>query len=227
MAVYDSVHTGTGSGFDLVCLVGSLGGLEAYQAVLRRLPADLPAAVVVVQHRPLRETDQLPPLLQRWSALPVEPLRDGDTIEPGRVQVVPGATTAVLSVTASGQVCAGLAPAPATRCADPLFMSAARAYRARLLAVVLSGRLSDGVEGVRHVKGGGGRVLVQDVATCPAPDMPRGAMSTGCVDFALPPSVLGDAITALVLAPGARHLMQVPAPPWATPVRRVEAFAHG
>lgn len=66
---------------------------------------------------------------------------------------------------------------------------------------------------MRTVKAHGGRVLVQDPATALAPDMPTAALATGCCDFALPPGATADALTALVMAPGAAELFRVPVPP--------------
>jgi two-component system chemotaxis response regulator CheB len=105
---------------------------------------------------------------------------------------------------------------PGSRClADPLFESAAAAFGSGTIGVVLTGRLRDGSQGVRAVKAHGGRVLVQDPATAVAPDMPTAALATGCCDFALPPDKIADALTALVMAPGAADVFWVPLPPWA------------
>jgi two-component system chemotaxis response regulator CheB len=84
-----------------------------------------------------------------------------------------------------------------------------------VIAVVLTGRLRDGSRGIRAVKAQGGRVLIQDPSTAVAPDMPTAALATGCCDFALPPDKIGDALTALVMAPGAADVFRVPLPPWA------------
>jgi chemotaxis response regulator CheB len=45
-----SVPETIGARFDVVALVTSAGGLEAPSTVLRALPSDLPAAVLVAQH---------------------------------------------------------------------------------------------------------------------------------------------------------------------------------
>jgi two-component system chemotaxis response regulator CheB len=84
-----------------------------------------------------------------------------------------------------------------------------------MIAVVLTGRLQDGSQGVRAVKAKGGRVLVQDPATAVAPDMPMASLATGCCDFALPPDKIADAVTTLVMAPGAAEVFRVPVSPWA------------
>lgn len=106
-------------------------------------------------------------------------------------------------------------PKEAWPLADPLLASAAAAYGPRTIAVVVSGRLRDGAAGVQAVKRAGGRVLVQDQATAECFDMPSAAIATGCVDFVLPVQILGPALVALVMTPGAAAWLRVPVPSWA------------
>src|SRR5690242_4838516 len=58
--------------FDVVALAASLGGIEALRAVLAPLPADFPAAIVVVQHLSARYPSALAELLDRCTALTVQ-----------------------------------------------------------------------------------------------------------------------------------------------------------
>jgi two-component system chemotaxis response regulator CheB len=83
------------------------------------------------------------------------------------------------------------------------------------IAVVLTGMLNDGAEGVRAIKSHGGRVLVQDPQTARAAGMPSSAMATGCVDLVLPLHRLAAGLIALTMAPGGADLLTVPMPPWA------------
>ena len=47
----------TPKNFPVVCVGGSAGGLDAYTRLLRNLPADLGAAIVIVNHRRKFATD--------------------------------------------------------------------------------------------------------------------------------------------------------------------------
>lgn len=89
------------------------------------------------------------------------------------------------------------------------------AVGAGVVAVVLTGKLSDGTEGVRAVKRHGGRVLAQDPCTAQAASMPSSAIATGCVDFVLPIEKMRAALMALILAPGGAELLRVRPPSWA------------
>ncbi|MEV0599548.1 chemotaxis protein CheB [Streptomyces sp. NPDC050315] len=197
--------------FDVVCLAASLGGVSAYRKVLASLPETFPAAVVLVQHRPVRSEDSLVKVLAYRSALPVRLLSDTDRLSPGVVHVVPAGRMATF--TPSGGV--SLSAADGHRTADPTFTAAAAAFGPRVLAAVLTGRMEDGALGVRHIRGAGGRVLAQDAGTAEAFGMPSAAIATGCVDFVLPLPVLAHALVSLVMVPGAAGLMRVSLPPWA------------
>ncbi|GAA2285737.1 hypothetical protein GCM10010145_39310 [Streptomyces ruber] len=197
--------------FDVVCLVASLGGVTAYCELLASLPRTFPAALIVVQHRPVRESDQFVEVLDFYSTLPVRLLRHGDLLTAGQVHVVPAGRRAAF--TSAGDVL--LHHGDSRRVADAVLASAAAAFGPRLLAAVLTGQLDDGALGTRHVRGAGGRVLAQDTATAKASGMPSAATATGCVDFVLPLPVLAHALVGLVMVPGAAGLMRVSLPPWA------------
>lgn len=193
--------------FDLVVVVGSLGGLDSFERVLRELPADFPAALVFDLHRSTGN-GVLEALLARRSVLTVRPAGEGLRLEAGTVYVAPHDRQLV--VTADQRLAVlGKSDGCAHRFADELLVSAAGAFGPALIAVVLSGRLDAGARGVREVKRHGGRVLVQDPVSAAAPGMPNAALATGWVDFALDPPALGRALLALCAAPGAAELLRV------------------
>jgi len=70
--------------------------------------------------------------------------------------------------------------------ADPLFKSAAQTFGSRVIGVVLTGRDSDGAEGLRAIKGAGGIGVVQNPAEAMAPDMPCRALAIDHPDFVVP-----------------------------------------
>ncbi|MFR9806160.1 chemotaxis protein CheB [Pseudonocardia sp. RS010] len=191
----------------------SLGGLGALTVLLRGLPGDFPAPVVVVQHgRRSPDEDRLATLLRRESALPVRTAVPGPPAPPeAGITVVPGGYHGVFDE--AGRL--GLVEDPTPRGGDALMTSAARAFRGGLIGIVLTGMLDDGAAGVRMVKRYGGRVLVQDPATARAPGMPSQAIGTGCVDFVLPVERIAPALVALTMAPGGAELLSVPTAPWA------------
>lgn len=205
-------HSTRHATFDLVVLLASLGGLDAISAVLAGLPDGFPTPVLVLQHLrdgpPADSHQRLPRLLRRHTTLPVHTTLDRTALPRPGVSVLPGRHTARFTPTRRVE----LRTADRLGGGDALLASAADTYGPSLIAVVLTGSLRDGAEGVRAVKRHGGRVLAQDPDTAPAPSMPRAAIATGCVDFVLPPVRLASALTALTMAPGAADVLAVPTP---------------
>jgi two-component system chemotaxis response regulator CheB len=194
----------------VVVVAASFGGLPVLQSVLATLPADFPVPVLVVQHRSPQGPDVFAELLAARAALPVTVMRHGEQLTSPGVRVLP--------VTASARIGPGhtlLLSERVRHPADELMSSVADQFGSRCCAIVLTGRLDDGTHGVRAVKRAGGKVLVQDPRTARAPGMPQHALATGCVDLVLPPPVIGPALIALALAPGAWTHFTVPPAPWA------------
>lgn len=194
-------------------MLASLGGLAAVSTVLSGLPANFPAAVLIIQHR-RREIgeDRLAPLLAQRTALPVRTAEHGSPVHSPGVVVLPGGGCPArldsfgrLVLPANRELYPG----------DVLLRSLASVWGRSVLAVVLTGMLHDGSEGIKMVKGSGGRVLVQDPATAHAPSMPASALATGCVDFALPLERISAALIALTMAPGGADLLAAASTPWA------------
>ena len=186
-----------GSGPSAVVLAGSLGGMHAMLDVLAGLPGQLPAAIVISLHRAARRgRDHLPDVLALRSKLPVSTLTTVDTLEPGRVHVLPPGT-ALASV--DGGVLAPRLPAEGWRTADPTMTAAAGRYGAACIGVVVSGRLDDGADGSRSIKRAGGRVIVQDPADAVAHGMPTAALATGSVDLVVPLRRVAPALVSLVM----------------------------
>ena len=68
---------------------------------------------------------------------------------------------------------------------DYFFRSLAQDQRERAIGIILSGTGSDGTQGIRAIKAEGGMVMVQSPETTEFDGMPRSAIATGLVDYAL------------------------------------------
>jgi two-component system chemotaxis response regulator CheB len=80
---------------------------------------------------------------------------------------------------------------------DVLFRSAARSYRADVVAVILSGALDDGVAGSLAVKARGGTVIIQDPEEAATPDMPSNVLKRVRVDHSLRLAEIGPFLSRL------------------------------
>jgi two-component system chemotaxis response regulator CheB len=196
-----------------VVLAGSLGGLHAITEVLCALPAQFPAAIVVLLHRPARNgRDHLPDVLSRRSTLPVKTFHSAQDLDAGCVHVLPPRT----SLTTRPGAMLEARQSEGWRTADATMTALAERYRSRSIGVVLSGRLDDGARGARAIKRAGGRVIVQDPADAVAPSMPAAAMATGSVDLVVPLRRVAPALVALTMAPGGADLLRTSRAPWAS-----------
>jgi two-component system chemotaxis response regulator CheB len=78
-----------------------------------------------------------------------------------------------------------------------VFQSAAFAYGARVVGVVLSGGGGDGTGGLRDIKAKGGISIVQDPNHAKNPSMPRQAIKGGDPDYCLPIAEIGPLLVRL------------------------------
>lgn len=202
----------TPASFDVVLLAASQGGLRVCRQLAAVLPVDFPAAVIYAQHRSPGASMAVVDLLARSCALDVRIGVHGLALTPGTFVVPPADAHVGVSAQRRLTLTSG---APGTQLADELFASAAAVYGPRTLAVVLTGRLRDGMHGVQAVKAAGGRVIVQDPGTAEQRSMPWNALATGCVDLVLDPAHIADALVALVSVPGAAELFEVRRGSWA------------
>lgn len=164
--------------------------------VLRRLPADFPASVILVQHLSPRRKSNLSELLGHITGLKVEEANDGTRIMAGVVYVAPPDQHLLLE---KGRL--KLAHSEAVRFLRPsidlMFESVANECGSRCIALVLSGALRDGSMGMCTVKKAGGLTLVEDPSDAEFPSMPMAAMATGCVDKVVPLVEIGPALIRL------------------------------
>lgn len=165
---------------------------------MRKLPADLPAIIVVVQHLDPRHRSLMPEIFSRRSELPVDEGAEGMALEPAHVYLAPPDRhmlvnrDGTLSLTQT-ELVNFVRPS-----ADLLFESVAAAHGERAIAVVLTGAGKDGSMGVTAIKKRGGTVIVQDAASSEFASMPLAAIKTGAVDFVLSLDEIPAAIVTLV-----------------------------
>lgn len=186
--------------FDVVAIASSAGGLNALSQTLSPLPADLPAAIAIVQHVDPRHRSLMADILSRRTALSVKQAEDGDVLRSGAVFIAPPDNHLLVNHGGALSLSQSELVHFVRPSADLLFESVAASYRERAIAVVLTGSGSDGAMGVEAVKKMGGTVIAQDEATSEFPSMPNAAVQTGKVDFVLPLDEIPSALVALIRA---------------------------
>lgn len=188
------------AGHDIVVIGGSAGAFEALKRICSQLPADFPAAIFVVIHISPNSRSVMPDLLSRVGHLPARHPEDEEAIRPGTIYVAPPDRHMLLR---PGRIILRRGPhenrsRPAI---DPLFRSAAVAYRSRVIGVVLSGFLDDGSAGLAAIKACGGICVVQQPNDAMWPEMPRNALAQDHVDHCATVAELPSLLRRLVLMP--------------------------
>ena len=187
----------------LVAIGASTGGPHALAVVLGGLPADLPAAVAVVQHI----DTAFAPGLARWLAhrapLTVAPLLGAEPLRAGHVWVAAGQGHLVLR----DDMRLGLSDEPQAGLHRPsidvFFDSVARRLRGRGCAVLLTGMGRDGARGLLALRGAGFHTIAQDESTSIVWGMPRAAAESGGATDVLPLERIAARIVAHIMQIGA------------------------
>jgi two-component system chemotaxis response regulator CheB len=168
---------------DIVVVGASTGGVEALQQLVELLPEDYPGAVFIVMHT--GPGSILPEILSRAGKIPAVSAENNMPYEGNRIYVAPPDRHLLINDGVM-QLKAGPRENGSRPSIDPLFRSAARTHRERVVGVILTGKLDDGAAGLYAVKARGGLAIVQDPTEAAAPDMPLNAMRHLAVDHCLP-----------------------------------------
>ena len=180
----------------IIVIGASEGGVDAIRSLATALPAKFPAAVFVVLHIGAHKS-QLPALLNLSGPVPASHAKDGEPIHPGRIYVAPPDYHLVFEHEHM-RLTRGPRENWARPAIDPLFRSAARAYGADAIGVVLTGGLNDGTAGLFEIKRCGGTTIVQDPDDAANPSMPRSALQHVEVDHRTTLSGLPGLLSSLV-----------------------------
>jgi len=174
---------------DIIALGSSTGGPPALQTLISALPRNLPVGMVIAQHMPPTFTKSLAERLDSLSSVTVREAGDGDPIEAGKVLIAPGGKHLTVK-RYGGRARAVVSEEPSDTiykpCVDVMLNSVAEAFGANIMTVILTGMGSNGLEGSRKVKGGGGIVIAQDEASSVVYGMPRAVAEAKLVDHIAP-----------------------------------------
>ena len=174
----------------IVAIGTSTGGPRALQAVVPLIPADIEAAVLIVQHMPVGFTKSLAERLNSMSVIEIKEAEHGDVLKPGcgylapgghQMEVVRRGSDYVIHLDDS-KVVTGHRPS-----VDAMFYSLVKEDIKNTIAVIMTGMGADGKEGLIKLKENGKvRVIAQDEETCVVYGMPGSAVKADTVDVIVP-----------------------------------------
>jgi two-component system, chemotaxis family, CheB/CheR fusion protein len=183
--------------FPVVGMGASAGGLEAFTSFFKNMPSDGHMAFILVVHLDPGHTSMMPELLKRYTKMDVIEAKDGMSVMPDCVYVIPpnkdmSIFGRVLQVSEPAEVRGLRMPI------DSFFRSLADDQGEKAISVILSGTGSDGTLGMRAIHGAGGMCMVQDPETARYDGMPRSAIITGLADYVLPVEKMPEQLQAYV-----------------------------
>ncbi len=189
----------------ILAIGSSTGGPRALEKVIPKLPRDLKAAVLVVQHMPAGFTASLAQRLNTQSELEVREAKDGDMIREGVVLIAPGdCHMEVVQKLIDGKTVEVIALNKEPRelgvrpCVNVLFRTLAPIYGPNILSVILTGMGMDGADGVERIKNAGGKAIAEDERSCVVYGMPKGIVDRGLADRVVPLEMIATAIQQLI-----------------------------
>jgi two-component system chemotaxis response regulator CheB len=186
---------------EIVAIGVSTGGPAALASLLPKLPATLPAPVVIVQHMPPMFTRSMADDLNRSCKLVVSEAAGGEVLSAGHVFIAPGGWQMKVVAGANGPRIAISDDPPEKNCrpsVDYLFRSLAHHYGPRVLALVMTGMGDDGALGCKLLKRTGATIVAQHEASCVVYGMPRQVIDAGLADMIVPLDQLHDVIVQCV-----------------------------
>lgn len=168
----------------LVVIGASAGGISALLEISRGLPPSFPAPVAIVQHVG-GHPSLLPELLRYHGSNPAVHPEEGQHLAPGTLHVAPPDHHMLVDGDRL-RLTRGPKENHARPAIDPLFRTAALSWGSRVIGVILTGQLDDGVAGLKAIKDCGGIAVVQDPSTAVESEMPRSALANVAVDHCVP-----------------------------------------
>ena len=182
----------------VIAIGASTGGPTAVIEVLRRLPEDLGAGIIIVQHIDAEFAPGLAEWIDTSCAFDVFSAKKNDLVMNNTVYlaaenkdliVCPGHRLDYQEPQSNG-ICAP--------CIDMTFKSIAQQYGANVIGVILTGMGDDGVEGLHTIRQAGGRTIAQDEHTSLIYGMPKEAKDRGAAEFVVPLHEMANKIVQLL-----------------------------
>jgi two-component system, chemotaxis family, protein-glutamate methylesterase/glutaminase len=188
------------SELDAVLIGASTGGPGLVGDIVRALPQDFPAPIVIAQHLPSSFTKALAQRLDAECELDVQEVTAPVPLEPGNVYIGRGDGDVVLHARAGALLVRAVPASPAHRwhpSVDRLVASArAAAPPRRLIGVLLTGMGDDGAQELAALRAEGGRTIAEAAETAVVWGMPGELVRRGGAELVLPAGEVAGQILA-------------------------------
>ncbi|TDW52113.1 signal transduction histidine kinase [Flavobacterium sp. 270] len=185
----DSETNKTANNFPVVGIGASAGGLDAYQKLLSKIPADSGMAYVIVMHLSSDFQSNLSSILSKYTALPVQEIVNEIHLVPDHIYVIPQNNN-LIAVDGVLKLYKRNRSDKVNKAIDIFFESLAQVHKSFAIGVLLSGTAFDGTAGLKKIREAGGATIAQDPGTTRFKSMPQSAIEADTVDFVLAPEAI-------------------------------------
>jgi two-component system chemotaxis response regulator CheB len=171
----------------VVAIGVSTGGPQALEVLLSMMPREFTGSVLIVQHMSKGFIKGLAEWLNASSHLDVRVAQAGDVIKAGVAYLAPDDyhmtvnKDNVIALKEPSGKAAGHVPS-----IDVMMKSVAESFGEAAIGVLMTGMGSDGVDGMKAIKGSGGRTIAQDQESSVIYGMNKCAVDNGCADVVAP-----------------------------------------
>lgn len=179
--------------------IGMGAGIGGYYSLLKVIPnlgprfQDVMIAVIVGEHQ---HVESFSKYLQEHSLVPVTHAWDVDIIQKGVCYICAASDKVTLVQEDSGNITFDLQEEGEEVLlesgVDRMFTSIARVAGNRAIGVIMSGSGAEGVRGVAEIRAGGGIGIVQSLANCVDPSMPKAVLQSGAMVRSIPDFLMAD-----------------------------------
>jgi two-component system chemotaxis response regulator CheB len=176
-------------GYKAIAMGISTGGPSTLGEVLPLLPADLPAAVFLVQHMPAKFLPSFAERMNRSCAISVVLAESGQTVRPGTCYVGKGDTQMGLFPRIEGEITLRTPTYPKTLfmpSVGVMMQSVLSVFGADTIGVLMTGIGDDGAEMMAKIRQAGGHTIVESDETAVVFGMPRRAIDLGGAEVIAP-----------------------------------------
>jgi two-component system chemotaxis response regulator CheB len=165
----------------LIAIGASTGGTQAIEALLTRLPADVPP-IVITQHMPANFTRAFAERLNGLCPMRVVEAKGNEVLQRSTAYIAPGDYHMVLE-RFGVEIRTSLKQGPPVHhqrpAVDVMFASIARLQGLSVVALLLTGMGADGADGMVALRRAGAETIAEDEHSCVVFGMPKEAIARG------------------------------------------------
>jgi two-component system, chemotaxis family, protein-glutamate methylesterase/glutaminase len=182
---------------EIVVIVSSTGGPHALETIIRGLPTDFSLPIVVVQHISDEFVDNMTNWLSTVTPLTIKMAERGERPQAGSIYIAPIGFHLRFSFNGRFSLEADTENYRHVPSGDVVLESAAKAYGANAIGVILTGMGMDGAQGLTRMREQGAHTIVQDEATSIVFGMPKAAIDLGGSEFVVPIEQIANLLVKL------------------------------